>query len=133
MALSKRHKEHIAETIKVCLSEKFKNYKPETDNMPFHYRLLGKDRMALFSFIQSLNTTFGVSIYEPVAKELAKENYKEVYTQFVLGNIITEDAQLEIQRIMNDLSVGGNVNKIEETERIRKVAQSGELCKLKSV
>ncbi|MDR0411845.1 MAG: TdeIII family type II restriction endonuclease, partial [Treponema sp.] len=27
--------------------------------MPFHYRLLGRDRMALFSFIQSLNTTFG--------------------------------------------------------------------------
>ena len=34
---------------------------------------------------------------------------------------------------MNDLSVGGDVNKSEETERIRKVAQSGELNKLKSV
>ncbi|MCG2813781.1 MAG: TdeIII family type II restriction endonuclease, partial [Thermodesulfovibrionales bacterium] len=72
MALSKKQKEHIAETLKVCLREKFQNYKPETANMPFHYRLLGKDRMALFSFIQSLNTTFGTSIYEPVAKELAK-------------------------------------------------------------
>jgi len=133
MALSKEYKGHIAETIKVCLRDKFQNYKPETDNMPFHYRLLGKDRMALFSFIQSLNTTFGTSIYEPVAKELAKETFKEVYTQFKLGNVITQDAQNEIQKIMNDLSVGGDVNKSEETERIRKVAQSGKLNKLKSV
>ena len=42
-------------------------------------------------------------------------------------------AQNEIQRIMNDLSVGRDVNKSEETERIRKVAQSGKLNKLKSV
>jgi len=133
MALSEGHKEHITETIKVCLSEKFKNYKPETDNMPFHYRLLGKDRMALFSFIQSLNTTFGISIYEPVARELAKVTFKEVYTQYELGNIITQEAQSEIQKIMNGLSVGGDVSKSEETERIRKVAQKGEVNKLKSV
>lgn len=133
MGLSKKHKEHITETIKLCLREKFLNYKPETDNMPFHYRLLGKDRMALFSFLQSLNTTFGTSIYEPVAKELAKTIFKEVYTQYKLGNVITQDAQNEIQKIMNDLSVGGEVNKQAETERIRKVAQSGKENKLKSV
>ncbi|MCX6276610.1 MAG: TdeIII family type II restriction endonuclease [Bacteroidetes bacterium] len=133
MALEKNHKEEIVETIKVCLRQKFLNYKPETENMPFHYRLLGKDRMALFSFLQSLNTTFGISIYEPVAKELAKGIFKEVQTQYVLGKIITDQAQNEIQEIMNDLSVGGNVNKIEETERIRKVAQKGIEKTLKSV
>lgn len=131
--LSQEHKKHIVETIKNCLRRKFQNYKPETDNMPFHFGLLGKDRMALFSFIQSLNTTFGTSIYEPVAKELAKGKFKEVHSQFVVGNIITQDAQNEIQRIMNDLSVGGDVNKDKEIERIRKVARTGELNKLKSV
>jgi hypothetical protein len=133
MPLSREYKEHITETIKVCLRDKFQSYKPETDNMPFHYRLLGKDRMALFSFIQSLNTTFGTSIYEPVAKELAKVTFKEVYTQFRLDNIITQDAQNEIQKIMNDLSVGSDVKKAVGTERIRKAAQSGKLNKLKSV
>jgi len=43
--------------------------------MPFHYRLLGRDRMALFSFIHSLNTTFGTSIFEPVAETLASLNF----------------------------------------------------------
>ncbi|MDP2424097.1 MAG: TdeIII family type II restriction endonuclease, partial [Bacteroidales bacterium] len=101
--------------------------------MPFHYRLLGKDRMALFSFLQSLNTTFGISIYEPVALELAKINFKEAHTQFKLGSLITQDAQNEIQQIMNYLSVGGEVNKIEETEKIRIVAQTGAENKLKSI
>ena len=126
------YKNHIVETIKICLRRKFQNYKPETENMPFHFGLLGKDRMALFSFIQSLNTTFGTSIYEPVAKELAKSGFKEAHSQFALGNIITQDAQHEILKIMNDLSVGGDVNKAEEIERIRKVARTGELNKLRS-
>lgn len=133
MALTNKDKNQITETIKVCLRSKFENYKPETDNMPFHYRLLGKDRMALFSFLQSLNTTFGTSIYEPVARDLAKPHFKEVQTQYKLGNIITEGAQSEIQKIMNDLSMGGEVDKTAETERIRKVAQLGKENKLKSV
>jgi len=133
MALTKEHRNRIVETIKTCLRQKFQNYKPETKNMPFHYRLLGKDRMALFSFLQSLNTSFGTSIYEPVAKELAKPIFKEAYTQHKLGNIITHDAQNEIQKIMNDLSVGGETNKINETEKVRKVARSGKENKLKSV
>jgi len=133
MNQSIENKSKIIETIKTCLRAKFLNYKPETDNMPFHYRLLGRDRMALFSFIQSLNTTFGVSIYEPVAKELAKKKFKEAHTQYELGNIITEGAQNEIQKIMNDLSIGCDVDKIEETERIRKFAKTGKENRLKSV
>lgn len=99
MTLNKEYQKHIVETIKCCLRNKFKNYRPETEHMPFHYRLLGKDRMALFSFLQSLNTTFGTSIYEPIAKELAKATFKVVHTQYNLGNIITRDAQNEIQKI----------------------------------
>lgn len=133
MSITKDYKRHIVETIKGCLRNKFQNYKPETDYMPFHYRLLGKDRMALFSFLHSLNTTFGTSIYEPVARELAKTIFKEVHTQYKLGDVITKDSQNEIQNIMNYLSTGGEVNKTAETEKIRKVAQSGELNKLTSV
>lgn len=133
MALTKEYKSKIINTIKVCLRNKFQSYKPETDNMPFHYRLLGKDRMALFSFIQSLNTTFGTSIYEPVAKELAKINFKEAYTQYKLGNIIAQNAQNKIQNIMNDLSVGKEADKTNETEKIRQVAKLGRKNKLRSV
>ena len=133
MPLTNKDKSQIVETIKVCLRSKFADYKPETDNMPFHYRLLGRDRMALFSFLQSLNTTFGTSIYEPVARDLSKPRFKEVQTQYKLGNIISEGAQNEIQKIMNHLSMGGEVDKTEEIRRIKEVAQSGKENKLKSV
>lgn len=51
--------------------------------MPFHYRLLGRDRMALFSFIHSLNTTFGTSVFEPVAESLAKSSFHISQKQYV--------------------------------------------------
>jgi len=53
MGLNNEQKNYIKEVIINCLRTKFQNYKPESNNMPFHYRLLGKDRMALYSFIQS--------------------------------------------------------------------------------
>lgn len=62
----------IETTITAALRNKLRSYKPESSHMPFHTRLLGRDRMALFSFIQSLNTTFGTSIFEQVAREIAR-------------------------------------------------------------
>lgn len=89
--------------------------------------------MALFSFIHSLNTTFGTSIFEPVAETLASLRFDLAEKQFVVGDTITEQAQTEIQQIMNDLTIGKLPNKIEEIERIRKVATSGRVNKLKTV
>jgi len=101
--------------------------------MPFHYRLLGRDRMALFSFIHSLNTTFGTSIFEPVAETIASLNFKFAQKKYVVGDTISEQAQSEIQRIMNDLTIGKTPNKIEEIERIRKVSNKGRMNKIKTV
>lgn len=123
----------IEKVIKDSLRKKFQNYNPETKSMPFHYRLLGKDRMALFSFIHSLNTTFGTSIFEPVAETLASLNFVEAKKQYILGTNISEKAQLEIQHIINELSVGKDPDKPNEIERIRKVATDGRVNKLKTV
>ncbi len=101
--------------------------------MPFHFRLLGKDRMALFSFIQSLNTTFGTSIFEPAAETLASPHFQETKRQYVLGTHISRQAQLEIQHIINDLSMGKTSDKLLEIERIRKVASIGEKTELRTV
>ena len=133
MSLSKNQTEAIEKIIKESVLNKLKNYKPETKHMPFHFRLLGKDRMALFSFIHSLNTTFGTSIFEPVAVTLAENNFVEAQKQYKLGNRISEFAQKEIQNIINDLSMGEDPDKIEEIKRIRKVAQKGKINKLKTV
>lgn len=133
MALTKEQVERIKDTIKDSLRSKFSSYKPETSNMPFHFRLLGKDRMALFSFIHSLNTTFGTSIFEPVAETLANLNFPVAKRQYAMGNEISELAQTEINHIMNELSIGRSPNKAEETERIRKFCNKGKINKIKTV
>lgn len=73
--------ESIETTIAAALRNKLHSYKPESSHMPFHTRLLGRDRMALFSFIQSLNTTFGTAIFEQVAKEIARDVFDVVELQ----------------------------------------------------
>ncbi len=133
MALTQNQIEEVEQVIKESLRKKFQNYNPETKSMPFHYRLLGRDRMALFSFIHSLNTTFGTSIFEPVAETVARSNFIEAKKQYVLGTAISEDAQREIQHIINELSTGNDPNKAEEIKRIRKVSAHGEMNTLKTV
>jgi len=131
MALSVEKKMQLKNVIIESLRNKFKNYKPETNQMPFHYRLLGKDRMALFSFIQSLNTTFGTSIYEPVAIELAKGRFAKAISQVTPYNQISTEAQVKIQEIMDNLtSADQEPNKIQEIEEIRLVCHSDHMHKV---
>lgn len=118
----------IKEKIKECLRAKFQSYNQETRYMPFHHRLLGKDRMALYSFIQSLNTTFGVSIYEPVAIALARERFKVAETQVKPFNEISTEAHQQIQTIMDELAVDDReLDKLSEIEQIRQVCRTGTL------
>ena len=72
-------------------------------------------------------------IFEPVAEALASNSFIESKKQYVLGTVISEEAQLEIQHIINELSTGKNPNKIEEINRIGKVACYGKMNKLKTV
>lgn len=133
MGLSDNKKERIQNLIINCIRNKLQNYHPESSSMPFHYRLLGKDRMALFSFIQSLNTTFGTSIFEPVAIELAKSKFTVVKNQFKLGNEIYAGYQQVIQQIINKLSTAEcQPNKIEELQKIKE-ARYGQKNTLKTV
>lgn len=132
MSLSISQKEKIKEVLKTSLRNKFEKYKPESKNMPFHTRLLGKDRLALYSFIQSLNTTFGTSIYEPVAIALAETRFKKAMSQAKTYNMISEDAQEEIQKIMDSLiSAETKPSKKKEEELLRNVCQKGTIKKVK--
>jgi Type II restriction endonuclease, TdeIII len=94
--------------------------------MPFHTRLLGKDRLALYQFIHSLNTNFGTTIFEPVAVTLAEGKFKSASKQIKAGDKLTEDALFIIQEIMDGLTTAEtSPNKIKEVEEIRKVSQKG--------
>ncbi|RLC29677.1 MAG: TdeIII family type II restriction endonuclease [Deltaproteobacteria bacterium] len=132
MGLSASKKEQVQNVIVESIRTKLERYNPETKYMPFHHHLLGKDRMALFSFIQSLNTTFGTSIYEPVAIALADGRFKHASSQVKPYKFISKDVQFQIQEIMDDLTAGAvQVNKLQETEDLRQVCQTGEFKSVK--
>jgi type II restriction enzyme len=119
--------------IKSYLTEKIRNklnsYNPETNSMPFHYRLLGKNRMALFSFIHSINTMLGTSIFEKVDELILSHKTKEVKGQYSgLNGYISEKAVICIDSILRDLkSTRRNPCKSKETEEILNVAKEGNL------
>jgi hypothetical protein len=132
MALLKEQIKDVEEVLKISLRNKFQNYKPEPASMPFHTRLLGKDRLALYSFIHSLNTNFGTSIFEPVGLTLAQKNFKMATSQATAGDQISTEAQVEIQKIIDGLTTASVApNKKEEIEKIRKVCKSGQMIKVK--
>lgn len=76
--------------------------------------------MALYSFMQSLLTTFGTSIFEPVAAELAKTKFAKVETQYVVGDTIFKNCQQAVQTIINKLTINPKPNKTKELETLRK-------------
>jgi len=126
MALTKAQIKQVVDVLKSSLKNKFLNHNPEPASMPFHTRLLGKDRLALYQFIHSLNTNFGTTIFEPVALALASANFKTAASQQTSGNQISSEAHSVIQNIMNDLSTATiTPNKIQEIEAIRKVCTKG--------
>lgn len=132
MALSKEQIINVENVLKESLRNKFQNYKPEPASMPFHTRLLGKDRLALYSFIHSLNTNFGTSIFEPVGLALAQKNFKLATSQATAGKQISSIAQAEIQKIIDGLTTANSMpNKKEEVEKIRKVCQIGKMITVK--
>ena len=132
MALTKEQIQSVEGTIRNSLRNRFQTYNPEPAVMPFHTRLLGKDRLALYSFIHSLNTNFGTTIFEPVAVSLALSKFKVAKLQMKSGTQISEQAQYEIQKIMDDLTAANNKpDKQKEIEIIRKVCQKGEMRTVK--
>lgn len=127
MTLSSRTKKEIAELLIATVKEKLRSYKPETVHMPFHHRLLGKDRYSMFSFIHSMNTTFGMSIWEQVAIILARGAGNSAERQYrLLGNIDPATEKL-IGEIHYRLRKGElTTNKNHEIEQIRKNIKRGE-------
>ncbi|MBI4994814.1 TdeIII family type II restriction endonuclease [Candidatus Peregrinibacteria bacterium] len=132
MSLSRKQYDDIKEYLIFKIKEKLVNYDPETTSMPFHFRLLGKDRMALFSFIQSVNTTLGTSIFEKVGQMIAEPLSAEAKDQYKnFEGYISDEAVLKIDSIMRELrSATRKPNKAIEIKEVLSVCQKGKMGKI---
>ncbi len=127
MSLSVKMKSKIAELLTIKVREKLRAYHPETVHMPFHHRLFGKGRYAMFSFIQSMNTTFGMSIWEQVAIILAQEVGSHAKRQYKLLGEIDRETEEFVRDIHHKLREGNiNPNMIRQAEEIRGRIRKGQ-------
>lgn len=129
MPISSEQQQIIKNYLMEKIRKKLNNYNPETNSMPFHYRLLGKNRMALFSFIHSINTMLGTSIFEKVGELILSNRTQEVQSQYKgLTGYISNRAVICIDNIMRDLKTTRRTPcKDTETREVLSVASVGNL------
>lgn len=118
----------IETLLKKVVRDKIQNYTPETEHKPFHHRLIGKDRYAMFSFIHSMNTTFGMSIFEQIGKLIAESYGYQAERNYKLKGQIDDKTEELINAIHHDLRQGSiEPNIVTSTREIRELVRLGDL------
>ena len=104
MGLSENQKQKIASLLSDKLDAKLKRYARESTSMPFLVKLMqDRERVAAYSFIHSLATTLGMSVYEDVSRIIAEEHSEECFTKYALGGVISKDQKSVIDNILRQL------------------------------
>ncbi|MDD5693444.1 MAG: TdeIII family type II restriction endonuclease [Patescibacteria group bacterium] len=110
MALTSKQKEEITRLLEKKIKEKLTKYSRESVSMPFLSRLMQDDeKVAAYSFIHSLATTLGMSIYEDVSVIITKNFVKECSRNYDIGGAISSEQKSKINEIIRKLRNGDRV------------------------
>lgn len=120
MTISNKQKQDIKNLLKQKIDEKLKNYARETSSMPFLAKLMqDSEKVAAYSFIHSLATTLGMSIYEKVSEIIASSNYDVVKTSYDVEGEISNEENNVISQILQEIkNRTRTTNKEQETKEI---------------
>ncbi|HUI33109.1 MAG TPA: TdeIII family type II restriction endonuclease [Dysgonamonadaceae bacterium] len=120
MALSENQKQQIKKLLSKKIEAKLKSYGRETTSMPFLARLIqDNEKIAAYSFIHSMATTLGMSIYEDVSVIIASETAEEAFRNYGVGGAISNSQRAVIGSIVNGLRNGERkANIAEETQEV---------------
>jgi hypothetical protein len=132
MALSKSQSDRISELLSNKIESKLKKYGRETTSMPFLARLIqDNEKIAAYSFIHSLATTLGMSIYEDVSLIIASETSDEFFKSYGVGGAISIHQKSVINKIITELRNGSRTASIKEeiAEVIAAKASGGQFQK----
>lgn len=127
MVLQESQRNKIVTLLRTKLNEKLARYERETTVMPFLSLLVQNEEMVVsFSFILSLLTTLGQSIYEQVAEIIAAPMAAKVGTRVKIGGTISPARKAVIDSILNDLRRGNRTaNKLQEIKEILSASKEG--------
>jgi hypothetical protein len=100
--------------------------------MPFLARLIqDNEKIAAYSFIHSLATTLGMSIYEDVSVIIAKSNSNECFRNYGVGGVLSKAQGTIIKQIITELRNGERKANIknETIEILRATSHGGRFQK----
>lgn len=120
MSLSQDQIEKIRALLSSKIQSKLDRYARESTYMPFLTRLIqDEEKVAAYSFIHSVATMLGMSIYEEVAKIIAEPLSDEVGVKVDVGGTLSDEQLKVIEKIVSELRDGKRkVNKNKEIEEV---------------
>jgi hypothetical protein len=110
----------IKNLISQKLTTKIENFRLENlEHKPFVANLLSREKQAIASFVQSVYTTFGMSIYEQIAIMIAQgAGYQAARQYALIGDIDMRTEQL-IDHMWAESKENGCDDKNGQIEQIR--------------
>ena len=104
MAITEKQISEIKDLLRSKISGKLTKYARETTSMPFLVKLMqDSEKVAAYSFIHSLATTLGMSVYEKVAKIIAEPHFDEVKTSYDVEGEISNEENSVISQILQEI------------------------------
>ena len=127
MALNESQIKEIKNLLSSKINDKLSKYVRETTSMPFLVKLMqDAEKVASYSFIHSLATTLGMSVYEKIAEIVASTKYDEVRTGYDVKGEITNEENSVISQILQEIKNGTRTaNKEQEIKEILKSKNNG--------
>jgi len=120
MGLNNEQVEKIKELLRSKLNDKLSKYSRETTSMPFLAKLMqDSEKVAAYSFIHSLATTLGMSIYEQISKIIAEANYDQVETRYDVEGSMSNEENATITQILQEIKTNSRTS--DKDEEIKEI------------
>jgi len=125
MGINEEQSKEIKDLLRKKIEDKLKKYVRETSSMPFLAKLMqDSEKVAAYSFIHSLATTLGMSVYEQISKIIASEHFDQVETGYDVEGTMSDEENAVISRIMQEIkNKSRTANKQEEIKLISNCKQ----------
>lgn len=127
MALSAKQRMEIESLLNKKIENKLKRYARETTSMPFLSRLVqDSEKVAAYSFIHSIATTLGMSIYEDVSVIIARDTATECFRNYGIGGVLSKEQKSLISNIIAELRNGERkANIAQEIDEVLSASAEG--------
>lgn len=133
--MTEKARQEIKDLLTSVIQKKVNEYQAETEYKPFFEALFDKKDIQIGSIVQSLYTTFGMSVYEQISVILAKDAGLQAQRQYNLLGTVDEQTEKRIStywtKLKTSLKNGEEVEscKDEEISMIKETIQPGEEVK----